>query len=318
MGSTASGSEESRVHEQAPSWKIAWQRLQIAFDPVAGYLFLAVPLLLLILVLGIPIIFNLYVSFFEWNGTGWPQEFIGFENYLLFLSSQNLINSMINTVMWTVVMVTIPPIVGLGLALLIDDITGESFFKTLFFMPYAISFVAVGIMWQLIYDGEFGVFNAMLQVVGLGQYAQPWLGIPQLNTFAMMVAQGWLFSAFAMVIYLAGLRSIPNHLIEATRIDGMSRIQRFKHLTLPTLRPFTTLVIATILFNVLKIFGIIYVMTGGGPFYSSETLAVTMYRLAFSQYRFGAGAAVANVLTLLIIVVTVVYIRYNISREVDV
>lgn len=309
---------DPRVHKDAPTWKVVWQRIQITLDPVAGYIFLAAPLVMLILLLGVPIIFNIYVSFFQWNGTGWPEQFIGLENYLLFFSSQNLVNSVINTVMWTVAMVVIPPIVGLGLALLIDDVTGESLFKTLFFLPYAISFVAVGIMWQLIYNGDFGVLNMILQTIGFGQYAQPWLGVPQLNTFAMMVAQAWLFSGFAMVIYLAGLRSIPAHLIEATRIDGMSRVQRFRHLTLPTLRPFTTLVIATILFNVLKIFGIIYVMTGGGPFYSSETLAVTMYRLAFSQYRFGAGAAVANILTLLIIIVTVIYIRYNIAREVDV
>ena len=317
MGSTAKGSN-SRVHESAPKWKIAWQRMQIALDPIAGYILLALPLILLLLVLGIPIVFNVYVSFFQWDGTGWPEQFVGFENYLMFLSDPNLVNSVINTVMWTVAMVVVPPIVGLGLALLIDDIVGESLFKTLFFLPYAISFVAVGIMWQLIYNGDFGLLNVLLQTIGLGQYTQPWLGIPQLNTFAMMAAQAWLFSAFAMVIYLAGLRSIPDHLIEATRIDGMSRFQRFRHLTLPTLRPFTTLVIATILFNVLKIFGIIYVMTGGGPFNSSETLAVTMYRLAFSQYRFGAGAAVANVLTLIIVVVTVIYIRYNVSREVDV
>lgn len=317
MGSTASRTE-SRVHKDAPRWKVLWERIQLRLDPFAEYIFLLVPLLLLILVLGIPIIFNIYASFFAWDGAGWPETFIGLENYELFFTSPNLMNSVFNTVMWTVAMVVFPPFVGLGLALLIDGVTGESIFKTLFFLPYAISFVAVAIMWQLIYNGDVGLLNIFLHTIGLGEYARPWLGVPSVNTFAMMVAQGWLFSAFAMVIYLAGLRSIPGHLIEATRIDGMSKLQRFRHLTLPMLRPFTTLVVATILFNVLKIFGIIYVMTGGGPFYSSETLAVTMYRLAFGQYRFGAGAAVANVLTLLIIGVTVIYIRFNIQREVDV
>ncbi|WP_224337816.1 carbohydrate ABC transporter permease [Haloprofundus halobius] len=317
MSSTAS-STDSRVSSDAPRWKAAWQRLQIKLDPIAEYLFLFAPILLLVLVLGIPIVFNVYVSFFTWDGTGWPETFVGFENYELFFSSPDLVNSVINTLMWTVAMVVFPPIAGLGLALLIDDVTGESFFKTLFFLPYAISFVAVAIMWQLIYSGDVGLLNLFLHTIGLGEYARPWLGIPKVNTFAMMVAQVWLFSAFAMVIYLAGLRSIPTHLIEATRIDGMSRLQRFRYLTFPMLRPFTTLVVATILFNVLKIFGIIYVMTGGGPFNSSETLAVTMYRLAFGQYRFGAGAAVANVLTILVIGVTVIYIRYNIQREVDV
>jgi len=120
-----------------------------------------------------------------------------------------------------------------------------------------------------------------------------------------------------MVVYLAGLQSIPRDLIEAAKIDGLSRVQRFRYVTFPMLRPFTTLVIATILFRVLKIFDIIWVMTGGGPFSSSETLAVSMYRIAFSQFNFGRGAAVANMLTILIIVATVIYIRYNVKREVD-
>jgi ABC-type sugar transport system permease subunit len=133
----------------------------------------------------------------------------------------------------------------------------------------------------------------------------------------MMVAQGWLFSATAMLIYLAGLRSIPSELYEAAKVDGLSPAQRFRYVTLPLLRPFTTFVVATILFNVLKIFDIIWIMTRGGPFFSSETLAVSMYRIAFTQFQFGLGAAVANLLTILIVIVTVFYIRYNIKREVD-
>lgn len=294
-----------------------WRRIQEALDPYADYVLLSGPFTLLFVLLGIPVVFNLYISFFDWNGTGMPTQFVGLENYVQIFTNSTLLTSVFNTLLWTAVMVAIPPAIGLGTALLIDDLLGERIFKTAFFLPKAISFVAIGIMWTLMYNFEFGVLNSVLRLVGLGELARAWLGIPTVNTFAMMAAQGWLFSATAMLIYLAGLRSIPTELYEAAEIDGLSRAQTFRHVTFPLLRPFTTLVVATILFNVLKVFDIIWVMTAGGPYFTSETLAVTMYRLAFSQFQFGLGAAVANVLTVLIVVVTIAYIQYNIKREVS-
>jgi ABC-type sugar transport system permease subunit len=294
-----------------------WRQLQRRLDDYAEYILLAGPLIILLLVLGLPVLFNTYISFFQWNGTGWPEQFVGLSNYLFIFQDSTILRSVINTTAWTVTMVIVPPAVGLGLALLINNLSFESLFKTVFFLPYAISFVAIGIMWQLMYDGDFGVINELLRLIGLGELARAWMGVPWVNTFAMMVAQGWLFAAFAMVVYLAGLQSIPEELTEAAKIDGLSRVQKFRYVTFPMLRPFTTLVVATILFRVLKIFDIIWVMSRGGPFNSSETLAVSMYRIAFSQFNFGRGSAVANVLTVLIVIVTVIYIRYNIKREVE-
>lgn len=314
---TESESTQAFAPGEQSAWKQRWQRFQFLLNPYSEYLLLLAPFLMLFLVLGIPVVFNTYVSFFSWNGSGLPTDFVGISNYTFMLNDQTAIDSIVNTAIWTVGMVTVPPLIGLGMALLIDDVWGESVFKTLLFLPYAVSFVAIGITWRLMYHPDFGVVNTVLAAVGLEDLAQAWLGIPTINTFAMMVAQGWLFAAFAMVVYLAGLRSVPQHLIEAAKIDGLSRFQRFRHVTFPMLRPFTTLVIATILFRVLKIFDIIWVMTGGGPFFSSETLAVTMYRLSFSQFQFGKGAAIANILTVLIVIVTVIYIRYNIQREVQ-
>jgi len=294
-----------------------WTRLQERLDPYADYVLLIPAGALLLVLLGIPVLFNVYISFFSWSGTGWPTEFVGIANYVTFFTNEALVSSLVTTAIWTVGMVTVPPAIGLGTAILIDDVYGERVFKTAFFLPKTISFVAIGIIWILMYSNDFGVVNTALQTVGLGEFARAWLGIPTINTLAMMVAQGWLFSATAMLVYLAGLRSIPPELYEAGKVDGLSRAQEFRYITLPLLRPFTTFIVATILFNVLKIFDVIWVMTRGGPFFTSETLAVSMYRVAFSQFQFGLGAAIANVLTVLIVVVTVLYIRYNINREVD-
>lgn len=293
------------------------KRIQDRLDPYAEYIMLGLPLAWLLLVLGIPVIFNIYASFFEWNGTGWPTDFIGVANYIAILEEPSLIRSIGNTVLWTVGTVLIPPALGLGLALLIDGVRGESIVKTLFFIPYPVSLVAVGIMWDFIYQPDWGVLNTTLEFVGLGEVTRAWLGVETINTFAVMAANGWIVTAFAMVIFLAGLQSIPPQLVEASKIDGLSRIQRFRHVTLPLLRPFTTLVVATTLFNVLKVFDIIWVMTRGGPYFTSETLAVSMYRVAFSQFQFGKGAAIANILTLIIIIVTILYIRSNVQKEVE-
>lgn len=278
---------------------------------------LFLPFLILLTIFGIPIIANTIMSFFQWNGTGLPSNFVGLSNYVSLLDISVIQRSLTNTAIWTLVVAIIPPTIGLGIALLINGHWREGTFRAAFFIPYTISFVAIGITWRLVYHADFGILNSFLGLIGLESLAQPWLGMPTVNTIAMMIAKSWQFGALAIVIYAAGLQSIPRELIEATKMDGLSRFQRFRYVTLPLLRPFTTLIVATILFNVVKVFTVIWVMTGGGPYFTSETLAVTMYRLSFTEYRFGKGAAIANVLTLLVVVVTVVYIQYNIRKEVE-
>jgi len=303
--------------EDHPALYRKWNGLQQRLDPYAEYILLGVPLLWLIAILGFPVALTVYAGFFSWDGTGWPTDFVGLANYYAILDQPALVRSIINNIIWTVGMVLVPPIVGLGLALLVEGIRGQKIVKTLFFLPYPVSLVAVGIMWKFIYQPDWGLVNTALVLIGLEEFTRAWLGAVTWNTFAMMIANGWIVTAFAMVIYIAGLQSIPRHLIEAAKIDGLSRFQRFRYVILPLLRPFTTLVIATTLFNVIKVFDIIWVMTGGGPHFTSETLALSMYRVAFVQYNFGLGAAIANVLTLIIIIVTVLYIQSNIRKEVD-
>lgn len=298
-------------------WRRSLQHFYRRLDPYAEYILLFAPLLLLLLVFGFPIVFNLYISFFAWNGTGWPSVFVGLDHYTAVFTSQTLLHAFYNTILWLVVMLTVPVAVGLGIALLINNIIGRSLFRPLFFLPYTVSFVAIGIMWKLMYNSNFGLVNIFLESVGLEGMTRAWLGTPGLNTYAMMVAQGWLFSALAMVVYLAGLQSIPAYLYEAAEIDGLSRVQQFRYITFPMLGPFTTVILVVIMFNVFKIFDIIWVMTGGGPFMSSETLAVSMYRVAFNQISFGKGAAIANVLFFLTAIVTIGFFHVRSLDEVN-
>ncbi|MBI3961387.1 MAG: sugar ABC transporter permease [Deinococcus sp.] len=263
-----------------------------------------------------PILFNIYVSFFDWSGLGPVTNFVGLRNYERLLTDHNLRRALFNTFLWVVGMVTVPVALGMAIALMVDGVRGEVFFKSIFFLPYTISFVAIGVMWKWMYYPDYGVVNSILRHLGLGGLARAWLGIPRVNSFAMMAALAWLLTGFAMVIFLAGLRSIPTEIIEAATLDGLSGWKLFRHILFPLLTPFTTLVGAMVLLNTLKVFDVIYVMTGGGPFFSSETIAVTMYRETFLTFRFGYGAAIANFLFVLVVICTIFAIRQGFKREV--
>lgn len=306
----------SKAEGMIRRYRIYSQRAQRRLEDYAGQILITPPLAILALVLGIPILFNIYASFFSWDGTGFPTDFVGFANYGALFSDPTVLRSIGNTILWTVCMVVVPPVIGLFFALLLDGLPGRTVFKAIVFLPYVISFVAVAMMWRVIYNSN-GLLNLVLEAIGFDQFTKAWLGTEFVNTFSMMVTQAWLLAAFAFIVYFAGLQSIPENLLEAGRVGGLSPLERIRYVKVPLLRPFTTVVVATILINVLKIFDVIWVMTEGGPHYTSETLAVTMYRAAFVQYRFGYGAAVANILTLVVIVVAVAYIYTSMRDEVQ-
>ena len=286
-------------------------------EKLSPYFFLIPALAFFSVFLAFPIAFNVYVSFFKWKGLGQPTDFIGVGNYAFFLQDPDALRSIQNTLIWVAGMVSAPVVLGLLIAVLVDArVKGEVLFKSIFFLPYTISAVATGVLWEWMYYPSYGALNTILRGLGLEFLARPWLASPPTNTLAMMAALGWSQVGFSMVIFLAGLRSISPELVEASKVDGLSSWQTFRHVAFPLLTPFTTVVVAMSLLNTLKVFDIIFVMTGGGPYFSSETLAVTMYRVTFQTFGFGYGSAVANVLFLIVVVVTVLFIRAMFRQEI--
>jgi multiple sugar transport system permease protein len=261
----------------------------------------------------IPMMQNLYYSFFNWNGLGTP-IFNGLKNYVTMFTDRVIGRSMLNTVIWVMFTLALPAAGGLLVAVFVTGVRGAGFFKSIFFTPLTISFVATGVIWAYMFSRELGVFNGLFAMAGL-QWKPSWLtDVPQ-NTFAMIIAWTWQQLGSNMVMFLMGLGTIPRDPIEACLIDGASAWQTFVHVKLPMLRPITTVVITMAMVNSFKVFDIIWVMTRGGPYSSSETLAVSMFRETFTLFHMGYGAAISVILSAIVIVISAAYIRRMTKRD---
>ncbi len=270
----------------------------------------------LVLVLGlliIPMLQNLYHSFFSWNGISTPQ-FIGLENYLRFFSDSNFITSVFNTLIWVLFTIVVPVGGGLFLAVFLKDLPGEKILKSIFYLPLTISFVSTGSLWTFMFSPELGLINSLIRFFG-GEGAIHWLTTVPLNTFSLLIAWSWQQIGFSLVMFLMGLTAIPKEPVEAARIDGAGNVRIFMHITIPMLRPITTVVVTMAIINSLKSFDIIYVVTRGGPYRSSETLAVTMFRETFVLFNMGYGSAIAVLLSIVVILLSYTYIRRMTGKD---
>lgn len=284
-----------------------------AGEKLASYLFILPAFALVVVLLLVPMVQNIYYSFFDWDGIGQP-VFEGFGNYTRLLADRDFLVSIRNTVLWVAFTLVFPVLGGLLVAVFVDGVRFERFFKAVFFVPLTISFVATGIIWSYMFSKELGVLNGLFEALGL-PWRPSWLtGVP-LNTFSMLIAWTWQQLGTNMVMFLMGLGTIPKEPIEAAIIDGAGRFETFRQVKLPMLRPITTVVITMAMVNSFKAFDIIYVMTRGGPYHSSETLAVTMFRETFTLFRMGYGSAIAVFLSIVVIAVSALYIKRMAKRD---
>jgi alpha-glucoside transport system permease protein len=285
----------------------------------AGYLFqlvmFAAPAVILLLVgLIYPAIATFIQSFFDKTGA----NFVGFENYIWTFTNPEGFWSVINTVIWVLVVPAVATIIGLAYAVFIDKARGEKILKVLIFMTFAISFVGAGIIWKLTYDyrqGEqIGILNAI--VVALGGEPVSWLSVqPLINTFFLMIVFIWSQTGLAMVILSAAVKAVPIEQMEAAELDGTNAWQRFRNVTLPGIRPSIVVVVTTIAIGALKIYDVVAVMTGGRS--NSTVLAFEMVNQQQRFQSYGHSAALAVVLFIFVIpliVFNVIQIRK--SREI--
>jgi len=282
-------------------------------DMIAGYVYMAPALILVTCLLTLPMIYNVYLSFFKWDGLK-PKKYIGLSNYLKFIRDLNFIKSFSNTLVWVVFTLLVIVTSALLLAVFIKDVPGEGFFKSVFFLPIAISFVSTGAIWIYMYGSEYGVINDLLAILGAKEKIS-WLYEVPLNTVSMLIASLWQGLGSSLVLYLMGLTQLPKEPLEAAAIDGANSWQVFTRVTFPMLKPTHTIVMGMAMVNSFKTFDLIYVMTNGGPARTSETLAVTMYMETFSKQKLGYGAAIAVFLSLVILPIATVYIRRMIYSD---
>jgi ABC-type sugar transport system permease subunit len=273
------------------------------------FLMAAGPLAFYAIFVLLPLAQSIQISTWKWNGLGEP-TFIGLDNFTRLLNDPLFIGAFRNTALWLIVAVTVPTILGLLLAVLLDrPLRGSRFYKSAFYLPIALSLVVVGQVWIWIYQPDWGLLNSVLEAVGLGAFTQAWLGNPSTSLAAVIVAWCWQQTALSLILYLAALTTIPKNLLEAASIDGATAWQQFRRIIVPLLRPASVVVIALAVINTLKGFDIVFILTKGGPFHTSDNLAMFMYSETFLKYSVGYGAAIAVALFVLAIIVIVVYFR---------
>jgi ABC-type sugar transport system permease subunit len=271
------------------------------------YLFLLPALLLVGTLLLWPFVRSSYLSFTDFKGIGRP-TFVGLDNYRTLIHDPVLSRSFTNTLVWVIGTLVLPVGLGLMIAVLSHNLPGGAFYRLPFLLPYALSGTAIATVWKFMLIRD-GAVNGVLTALGLESLTRSWLLRPPLNTWAMIVASTWQTVGVSVLLFLIGLQVIPKDPIEAARLDGAEGWRLFRDMTLPLLRPMTVVTVGISLVNSLKTFDIIWIMTQGGPYRSSETLAVTMYRETFVLFRHGYGAAIAVVLSVIVVAVSFFYLQ---------
>jgi ABC-type sugar transport system permease subunit len=273
---------------------------------LSAYLFLAPAVVLVGIFLLYPTVRSSYLSFTDYKGIG-PAKWVGLANYRELWNDPVLSRSTTNTVYWVIGTLILPVGLGLLIAVLSFDLKGGSFYRLPFLMPYALSGTAIATVWSFMLQSN-GALNSVLDSVGLGSLAHSWLLRPPLNTWAMIFASTWQAVGVSVLLFLIGLQVIPKDPLEAARLDGAEGWRLFVDMVFPLLRPMTVVIVGISLANSLKTFDIIWVMTQGGPYRSSETLAVTMYRQTFVLFQHGYGAAISVVLSVIVLLVSLLYL----------
>ena len=240
--------------------------------------------------------------------TGMLRTFIGFDNFVRAFGDSLVRQSAVTTLKWALTVTTVEILLGLGLALLLaHGIRGRAIFTSLLIIPIIMPPVAVSIMWFFMYDYTFGIFNYLLNVVGLPSVR--WLSDPNIALYAMMAVDVWQATPFAFLLLYAAVLSLPRDPYEAAAIDGASGWHVFRTVTLPLLLPVLAVVVLLRLIDAARIFDKIYVMTRGGPGSSAYTATLTIYVEAFNKYDFGYASAISFLFQIVLVIIATVYVK---------
>ncbi len=282
------------------------RRVTWGAEQLTPYAFMLPALVLVAGLLLWPFARTFWLSFTDFKGIG-AASFIGLQNYRDLLHDPQFSQSFKNTILWVVGTLLLPVGLGLLIAVMSFELRGGGVYRLPFLIPYALSGTAIGVMWEFMLRSK-GALNGLLGSMGLERFEHSWLLRPPLNTWSMIFASTWQSTGVSVLLFLIGLQVIPRDPVEAAKLDGAAGWTLFRDITFPLLRPMTIVVVGISLVNSLKTFDIIWVMTQGGPYRSSETLAVTMYRETFLLFRHGYGSAVATVLSVIVLGVSLLYL----------
>ena len=279
--------------------------------------FVSPALILISTFVGIPFIMCIYYSFFKWNGIDKSKSFIGIENYIkLFTDDPGFKSAFLYSLIYMLLVTVIVNMFALFVALILEsNIRGKGFFRAAFYIPNIISLIVIGFVWKFIFSR---VFDSLALLTGLEIFNLSWLGDPRIAVYSTVLVTVWQSLGFYMIIYIAGLQSVPGDIIEAVKIDGAGSIRRFFSVTLPLILPSVTVCLFHSISNSLKMFELIFSLTGGGPGTATTTLPLDIYNTAFNNNQFGYGSAKSVILFLLVAFITIWQTSSLKKREVEV
>jgi raffinose/stachyose/melibiose transport system permease protein len=272
-------------------------------------------ILFLVVFIAYPILDSFIMSTVKWNGISPNREFVGMTNWAELVKDRYFWHAFFNNIGVMFISLATQGVLAIVLATFLD-ITGKKglIFKIIWFLPYLISSVAIGILFKFALDANFGIFGSISRLLGGGSVDL--LGNPNRALFAVMGVVSWQYTPFYMILYLAAYGTIPVELYEAAAIDGATRGQYFWRISLPMLRPTIVSAATVSIIGSLKYFDLVYVMTGGGPGSATELMATLMYKTTFVRKNFGYGAAVAGGMFILITLVALLTV-YTLNRKAE-
>jgi len=291
----------------ARKWLNAGWMQQIVFTGPATIAFAIIVLL--------PFVMGMYYSFTNWNGVADTASFVGFDNFRAALTDERFRQSFLFTVKLTAVAVVLTNVLAFLLALLLTQpIRMRGALRTVFFLPNVIGGLLLGFIWQFIFIKGFAAIGS---ATDWHLFKLPWLGDEQTSFWAIVIVTMWSGAGYLMVIYIAALINVPKELNEAAAIDGATAVQRLRHIVIPLIMPAVTICLFLALSWSFKAFDVILSLTKGGPFNSTESVALNIYTEAFQNNRYGLGTAKAFIFFLIVAAITTIQVRLTKRREVE-
>jgi raffinose/stachyose/melibiose transport system permease protein len=287
-----------------------------------GYALYLIPgVLASLAVIVVPLVMTVYVSFTKWTGVGSPR-WVGFDNYTRLFQDTLFWQSFGNIALLVLAMAVVPTLLGLFLAAVLFDYVAKKFgdrwagaLRSGYYIPQVLPVAVTGIVWGWILHPDYGALNKIMESIGLGGLTRNWLGDPDYALYSVMAVMIWFQLGYPVVMFMAGLSRVNPELYEAADLDGASWWQRFRKITVYMIRPEFYVVLVTTTIAALKIFGQVFVLTGGGPSNATLVPSYFAYKNFFEKAQVGYGSAISTVLTVLIVVLAFVFLRLQHRAE---
>ncbi len=296
------------IEADTPSASVR-KRRGLTSEDAWGFFFILPQVIGLVVFVIVPVVFSLYLCFANWDFVK-PPEVVGLSNIQSVLADEDFYTAIRNTFVIVLTIVPLTVIISLGLALLTNrNIRGLALFKAGFFLPMVTTSVAIAAVWYWLFAPDFGLINAFLSMFGI--QGPGWLADPAWAKAAIVIMISWQSMGYFYILFLAGLKHIPQEYYDAASIDGAERISLFRYVTLPMLSPTLFFVLTTMLIGSFTTFDVAYVLTRGGPVNSTYTIVMYIYDLAFRYFKMGSAAVASWVLFIILFVITLVQFQFS-------